>query len=197
MKTPKLTAAFTGQWLPDLRNACFKQHLPPVLCMFVFPCLLFTAEQTLLSSSSCLTWYATPLAGVVNCVVSDWIYVGICTKTCGGGKQTQTRTVTTPALNGGSVCPVLSQEVDCNTQACPGEVKGGFVWSNMAPAQPQETKAGYLCLPHHKVFREVALQTHMGGCGLNNEYIWTKFTTCISKYPCVSGHTNKHNYSPA
>ena len=43
-----------------------------------------------------------------------------CTKTCGGGFQTRTRTVETPAANGGSDCVGDASETRaCSTGACP------------------------------------------------------------------------------
>jgi hypothetical protein len=56
----------------------------------------------------------------VNCVVSDWSAFGECSTRCGGGVQSQSRTVVTPAANGGVECPALAQSQPCNTQACPG-----------------------------------------------------------------------------
>ena len=67
----------------------------------------------------------------VDCVVSSWSAYGACSASCGGGTQTQTRTVTTPAANGGAACPALSQSQACNTQACqsqaPVTTPGGTV----------------------------------------------------------------------
>ena len=54
----------------------------------------------------------------VDCVVSDWTNQGSCSKFCGPGDQTQTRTVTTPASNGGTACPALTQKVPCNLREC-------------------------------------------------------------------------------
>jgi len=54
----------------------------------------------------------------VNCVVSDWSPWSTCSATCGGGMQTQTRTITTPAVGTGTVCPILSQTRPCQTQPC-------------------------------------------------------------------------------
>lgn len=54
----------------------------------------------------------------VNCVVNDFGAWGECTKTCGGGKQTKTRSVETAAANGGNACPALSMEQACNEQIC-------------------------------------------------------------------------------
>jgi hypothetical protein len=67
----------------------------------------------------------------VNCVVSDWGAYSACTKTCGGGTMTKTRTVITPAANGGTACPPLTQTDPCNTQECPVdcEVSG---WSDFS-----------------------------------------------------------------
>jgi hypothetical protein len=56
----------------------------------------------------------------VDCTTSEWDDVGVCSVTCGGGVQNQTRTVTQPAENGGMACPTdLTQTVACNTQVCP------------------------------------------------------------------------------
>jgi hypothetical protein len=54
----------------------------------------------------------------VDCAVSAWSAWGTCSATCGGGTQTQTRTVVTPSSNGGAACPALTQSQACNTQAC-------------------------------------------------------------------------------
>lgn len=60
----------------------------------------------------------------VDCVVSDWSEWGTCSATCGGGTQTRTRTVVTPAAFGGAPCPAMSEYQSCNTQPCedPGYV---------------------------------------------------------------------------
>ena len=43
-----------------------------------------------------------------------------CSKTCGTGKQLQTRTIETYAENGGSACSGENiQEINCNAEACP------------------------------------------------------------------------------
>jgi hypothetical protein len=67
----------------------------------------------------------------VDCVVSSWSAFGACSASCGGGTQTQTRTVITAAANGGAACPALSQSQACNTQSCqtqgPVTTPGGTV----------------------------------------------------------------------
>jgi hypothetical protein len=54
----------------------------------------------------------------VNCEVSAWTDWGACSKSCGSGEQTRTRTLTKQPANGGSACPVLSESQPCNTQSC-------------------------------------------------------------------------------
>jgi len=52
-----------------------------------------------------------------------------CSKTCGGGTQTKTYTVTTPAQYGGTECPNLNGDTQiqpCNTQPCPINCKGSY-----------------------------------------------------------------------
>eukprot|EP00996_Jenningsia_fusiforme_P001400 NODE_2286_length_1241_cov_21.778523_g2082_i0.p1 GENE.NODE_2286_length_1241_cov_21.778523_g2082_i0~~NODE_2286_length_1241_cov_21.778523_g2082_i0.p1 ORF type:complete len:251 (-),score=28.57 NODE_2286_length_1241_cov_21.778523_g2082_i0:143-895(-) len=49
-----------------------------------------------------------------------WSAFGACSATCGTGTQTRTWTVSTPAANGGTECPAaLSEDRNCNTNACP------------------------------------------------------------------------------
>jgi len=67
----------------------------------------------------------------VNCEVSGWSNWGSCSKTCGGGTMTRTRTVITQAANGGRACPTLEDSSTCNNQECPVdcEVSG---WSDFS-----------------------------------------------------------------
>jgi hypothetical protein len=55
----------------------------------------------------------------VPCVVGPWSNWGSCSKSCGGGNQTRTRSIITPASGGGTPCPETQQIVPCNTQYCP------------------------------------------------------------------------------
>ena len=54
----------------------------------------------------------------VDCVVSEWSEWSDCSEECGGGTQTRTRTVITPAANGGAECPVLEEQRACNEEPC-------------------------------------------------------------------------------
>ena len=51
-----------------------------------------------------------------ECLVSNWSDWGSCSKTCGTGQKTRTRTIT---QRGTSTCPPLEESQTCNTQACP------------------------------------------------------------------------------
>ena len=56
----------------------------------------------------------------INCVGS-YSSFNVCSKSCGGGNQTQTFAITTDAANGGSACSATNGQVNiqaCNTQAC-------------------------------------------------------------------------------
>ena len=54
-----------------------------------------------------------------NCVAGAWGEWGVCDTNCGTGTQTRSRTVETPAENGGSGCSPLIQTQSCNENACP------------------------------------------------------------------------------
>jgi hypothetical protein len=55
----------------------------------------------------------------VDCVMSEWSEFGACSKSCGTGEQSQTRSVITESQHGGSECPTeLSQSQECFIQDC-------------------------------------------------------------------------------
>jgi hypothetical protein len=59
-----------------------------------------------------------PCAMPVDCQVSAWTEWGMCSRTCGGGMQVRTRTVTQQPMNGGMACPALRESRPCNTEPC-------------------------------------------------------------------------------
>ena len=54
----------------------------------------------------------------IDCVVGDWLGWGSCSKTCGYGLRTNTRTITTPAAHGGVACPATTLSSGCSTEPC-------------------------------------------------------------------------------
>jgi len=59
-----------------------------------------------------------------NCTVSDWSYPGGCSRQCGTGTYTMTRTVMQEPGPGGAACPQLSITVECNTFFCQQNLAG-------------------------------------------------------------------------
>ena len=53
-----------------------------------------------------------------DCEMSDWSAWGDCTKSCGGGTQTRTRTVLKQPVGKGKACGELTDTQNCNTNAC-------------------------------------------------------------------------------
>jgi hypothetical protein len=55
----------------------------------------------------------------VDCVLSEWSEWSACDQECGGGWQTRTRTVVTPASCGGAACdPTFLEAKGCNPDPC-------------------------------------------------------------------------------
>ena len=54
----------------------------------------------------------------VHCDVTSWTAFGQCSKTCGTGWETKSRSVTTQPLHGGEVCPHLSFRRQCKLDDC-------------------------------------------------------------------------------
>jgi hypothetical protein len=64
----------------------------------------------------------------INCEVSGWSGWSGCTKNCGGGQQTRTRSITKQPQYGGQSCPSTSETQSCNTQDCGGGF-GGYAFT--------------------------------------------------------------------
>ena len=63
----------------------------------------------------------------VDCEWDEW-QTGLCSKTCGGGLQTNTRTEKVSQKHGGKECSgSASVEESCNTQECPGKSKSVYI----------------------------------------------------------------------
>jgi hypothetical protein len=59
----------------------------------------------------------------IDCLVTGWTAWTPCTKSCGGGVQTQTRQIARGSSNGGRGCPVNRQQKRaCNIHSCPRPV---------------------------------------------------------------------------
>ena len=57
-----------------------------------------------------------------DCKQSSWGEWSKCSKSCGKGVQERTRTIVTPAKNGGKACSGPNKEEKaCNIEACPGK----------------------------------------------------------------------------
>lgn len=69
----------------------------------------------LLSQTRACNTHACP----VNCVVSSWGRWGSCTKSCGGGRRTRSRSVVVAAVYGGKACPGRVSSGSCNGHPCP------------------------------------------------------------------------------
>ncbi|CAE7537279.1 SPON1 [Symbiodinium natans] len=60
----------------------------------------------------------------LDCAVSAWINVSLCSASCGGGLVRQAREILAKASEGGSPCPAeLERELPCNELQCPVDCK--------------------------------------------------------------------------
>jgi len=95
----------------------------------------FKEQAALNGGAACahLTETATCDAGPcpVHCQVSSWSAWSDCSRSCGTGTHTRTRSVTTHSAHSGRTCPILSQEDQCEVFPCPVNCNVGIFedWS--------------------------------------------------------------------
>ena len=76
------------------------------------PAIELNSSQICTNNSPCCTPWDT----------TNWTASSSCTQTCGGGTQTEARSVTCPSGDCCTTVPPSSQEVSCNTQTCQWDV---------------------------------------------------------------------------
>ena len=92
-------------------------------------CVKSTGKRALISTNCSNLGQNAPTKSQnckVNCEMNNWGAWGDCSKTCGGGTKTRSRTVKVQARNGGNSCPTTSESTSCNTQACPVDCEGSW-----------------------------------------------------------------------
>jgi len=71
--------------------------------------------------------FVFPISALVNCQWSNWSAWESCSKSCGGGTQTSTRSKTVQETNGGTCSGSSERSKSCNSQSCPaGQGPGEF-----------------------------------------------------------------------
>eukprot|EP00798_Chlamydomonas_sp_ICE-L_P018806 gene18806-25352_t len=72
--------------------------------------------------SNCSDEDTVQLICTLSCEVSSWSGYSSCSRTCGGGTMSRSRSI----IRVGAGCPFLSETVDCNTQMCSGRWGDGW-----------------------------------------------------------------------
>jgi len=146
------------------------------------------SETKSCNEQSCQVNPTVSAATPVNCEVSAWSAWSKCDKNCGGGSQTRTRTITKPAANGGTACPVLTETQPCNIQACPvdcvtsdwgawdtcSKTCGGGIQTRTKTVKTPAANGGKECGPlvETKACNEAACPSD---CQLND---WSSWSAC-------------------
>ena len=135
----------------------------------------------------------------VNCKVSEWDNWSKCTKECGGGTKTRTRTVVTKPQFGGDGCPNLIENDNCNTQPCPIDCKVGE-WENWSDCTKEcgtgtttrkrqvliEPKFGGKICPILEETKDCNTQNCPVDCKVSD---WTEWAKCTKS--CEGGVTSR------
>ena len=101
----------------------------------------------------------------VDCVWNEFEEWSACTKDCGGGKRSRSRTIKTEASNGGRKCTgVTSEQESCNTHGCKGKHCTFFHIANYTLVQTIEANA------NNYILHFLAVDGNWGQ--------WSPFTRC-------------------
>jgi hypothetical protein len=76
----------------------------------------------------------------INCVQSDWSNWGACSKPCGGGTQTKTRSTSQVNKYGGIKCGPSSNTRSCNAHKCPINCVGKWEWTGNCSGSQRRQK---------------------------------------------------------
>merc|ERR1719238_2125928 len=73
----------------------------------------------------------------IDCVVGEWSEYSACSKDCGGGVEVRSRPVYTDAEHGGEPCGDLTEQNECNVDACDLPCELGPDWSDWSECSKQ------------------------------------------------------------
>jgi len=73
----------------------------------------------------------------IDCVVGEWSEYSACSKDCGGGVEVRSRPVFTDAEHGGEPCGDLSEQNECNVDACDRPCELDPEWSDWTECSKQ------------------------------------------------------------
>lgn len=125
----------------------------------------------------------------VDCEGS-WGDYGACSKECGGGEQTRSFTVSTPAAHGGEACPSTLQETQaCNSNPCPVDCKGSWgAWGKCSEECGGGTQSQAFAVSTAAAFGGKACPTspvsqdcNTHECPVHCEGNWGKWGECTAK----------------
>ena len=107
----------------------------------------------------------------IHCTVRAFSAWTTCTKSCGTGTQSRSRSIKNHARHGGYVCPYLAETRSCNSQACPEDCVVDSTWGRWTACTKScgggyqrrsrshtEPKFGGVACPHYAETR--ACNTH-------------------------------------
>ncbi|KFH13639.1 sushi domain (scr repeat) domain-containing protein, partial [Toxoplasma gondii VAND] len=134
------------------------------------------------------------------CVVSEWSEWGPCGASCGGGERTRKRSIVSPPVNGGALCPSLTEDEVCNDFSCDGgcEVGPWSDWSSCtAPCgggtktrmrEVRRKESGADCPPRRQ---EAVCNQHICAidCAVSE---WTPWSAC--SVPCGEGQESRRRH---
>jgi len=123
----------------------------------------------------------------VDCNVGKWGAWTTCSTTCGGGKQSRSRTVVS-AVAGGALCPASSEQRNCNSGACPADCQVGAwtAWKSCTKSCGTGSQVrrrntlppasgGKLCPVS---FQSQSCNTQACPVDCNEVYAWTAWSSC-------------------
>merc|ERR1719262_2116728 len=73
----------------------------------------------------------------IDCVVGEWSEYSACSKDCGGGVEVRSRPVYTDAEHGGEPCGDLTEQNECNVDACDRPCELDPEWSDWTECSKQ------------------------------------------------------------
>ena len=143
---------------------------------------------------------AQPCIPSQDCQVSAWSLFSDCSKQCGSGMKSRSRTMVLASANNGAACPKLTQQAACNTSPCRQDCVmsqwgvfgacsvecGGGIYTRSRSVTGEPTGGGAQCGVTEE---EGKCNTHPCGgeqCELEE---WAAWSTCSQ--PCGSGSASR------
>jgi len=178
VKSEEIVDCQIGEWVPSECSVACDDTMQGGVQLLRREVLTRNTKWGATCANLTLTTRCNQVRCPIDCALSDWSSWSQCTKECGGGVETRTRSQLTKPKYGGHACDSLQDARPCNSGSCDRNCKLGD-WTEFSPCS-KACDTGYIERQKHVMVRARG----SGVCPKENSHHRNEKKTC-NEQACI------------